>query len=358
MSAMSQARLFRLTLALATFAVIVVAEGSARSQAKMDPVNDRPNPYETIEDFLQVPAAREWGAMPAMELDPDGTSIWVTERCGANTCAGSDLPVVHKIDASGNVVKSFGGGILNWPHGIHIDPDGNIWVTDARAATPEELEKFPDAKGKGHAAYKFSPDGELLMTLGTPGVAGDPPEYLNEPCDVTVAPNGDILVAEGHSGQSANPRPDTVSRISRFTKDGEFIKVIGKRGTGPGEFKTPHALLWDSRGRLLVADRGNNRIQFLDQDGNYLAAWYQFSRPSGLFIDANDMLYVADGESGPESPHGDWHRGIRIGSLEDGKVIALIPEPVSHPEGVAVDKDGNIYGGEVARQVLKKFVRK
>ena len=354
---MSLARPVRLTLALVTFAAIVVAEGSARSQADMEPVNDRPNPYETVEDYLQVPPGREWGAMPAMDLDPDGTSIWVTERCGANTCAGSDLPVVHKIDASGTVVKSFGGGMFNWPHGIHVDPDGNIWATDARAATPEELEEFPDAKGKGHIVVKFSPDGEVLMTLGTPGVAGDPPEYLNSPCDVIVAPNGDILVSEGHSGQAENPPPGTVSRISRFTKDGKFIEVIGTLGSGPGEFKTPHALLFDSRGRLLVADRGNNRIQFLDQDFNYLDEWHQFSRPSGLFIDANEMLYVADGESTPESPHGAWDRGIRIGSLRDGKVMSLIPEPESHPEGVAVDKDGNIYGGEVARQVLKKFVK-
>ena len=206
------------------------------------------------------------------------------------------------------------------------------------------------------------------MTLGMGGMAGDPPAHLNEPCDVVIAPNGDILVAEGHNGQVADPPPGTVSRISRFTKDGEFIGVIGQRGSGPGEFKTPHAIVFDSTGRLLVADRGNNRIQFLDQDYNYLNEWYQFSRPSGLFIDTNDMLYVADGESSPDSADGprEWLRGIRIGSLTDGQVMYFIPQSDIAPEGVAADTSGNVFGGEVLvgpyneeeDQRLRKFVRR
>ena len=106
------------------------------------------------------------------------------------------------------------------------------------------------------------------MTLGTPGMAGDPPQRLNEPCDVVIAPNGDILVAEGHSGQSENPGPTVVSHISRFTSERELIGVIGKLGSGPGELETPHSIAFDSRGRLIVADRGNDRIQILDQDGD------------------------------------------------------------------------------------------
>ncbi len=368
---MSQAHQVRLTLALVTFAAIVVAEGSARSQADMEPINDRPNPYLAVDDHFMMPIAdmprwgepgRTWGSMPAMDTGSDGTSIWVTERCGANSCVGSDLAAVHQFDASGKLVKSFGAGMFAWPHGIHIDREGNVWVTDARSATPQELEQFPDETDKGHTVFKFSPDGELLMTLGTPGMRGDPPESLNEPCDVLIAPNGDILVSEGHSGQGQN----FVSRISRFTKDGEFIGTIGKLGSGPGEFNTPHAIVFDSTGRLIVADRSNNRIQFLDQDGNYLDEWYQFSRPSALFIDTHDMLYVADGESSADSDDGrDWLRGIRIGNLRDGKVMYFIPETEIAPEGVAVDAAGNVYGGEVLigpynggkNQRLRKFVK-
>jgi len=352
----------------------------------MKAVNDRPNPYVTIDDHFMMPIAklpragepgRTWGSMPAMDTGIDGTSIWVTERCGANSCIGSDVNAVHQFDASGKLVKSFGAGMFAWPHGIHVDRQGNVWVTDGRSATPEELQKFPNAAHKGHAVFKFSPDGELLMTLGTPGTAGDPPERLNEPCDVLVAPNGDILVAEGHSGQNENPGPNVVSRISRFSEEGEYIGVIGTLGSGPGEFKTPHAIAFDSAGRLLVADRGNDRIQILDQDGNYLDEWYQFSRPSGLFVDANDMLYVADGESSPDFRDGgmtprpgerwrDWLRGIRIGRVRDGKVLYFIPETEIAPEGVAVDAAGNVYGGEVLtgaynrgkNQRLRKFVKR
>ena len=373
---MRHARPLGLTLAFATLAALVMTEGRALSQADMAPVNDLPNPYVAVENHFVIPIrqlprrtepARTWGSMPAMDLDIDGTSIWITERCGTNSCIGSNLPTVHKFDASGKLVKSFGAGMLAWPHGIHVDREGNVWVTDARSATPQELEQFPDETDKGHQVFKFSPDGELLMTLGMGGMAGDPPAHLNEPCDVVIAPNGDILVSEGHSGQVADPPPGTVSRISRFTKDGEFIGVIGKRGSGPGEFKTPHAIVFDSTGRLLVADRGNNRIQFLDEDYNYLDEWYQFSRPSSLFIDTNDMLYVADGESTPDSADAprEWLRGIRIGSLTDGKVMYFIPQSVIAPEGAAADTSGNVFGSEVLigpyneeeDQRLRKFVR-
>ncbi|HJO37728.1 MAG: peptidyl-alpha-hydroxyglycine alpha-amidating lyase family protein [Vicinamibacterales bacterium] len=383
---MQQRRPIVLTLALAICAAAVPTDARAQSSADMEPVNDRPNPYRTVDDHFMMPIAempragepgRTWGSMPAMDTGIDGTSIWVTERCGANSCIGSEVPAVHRFDASGKLVTSFGAGMFAWPHGIHVDQKGNVWVTDGRSATPEELEQFPDAADKGHTVFKFSPDGELLMTLGTPGIAGDPPDRLNEPCDVLIAPNGDILVAEGHSGQSQDPGPTVVSRISRFTKDGAFIDVIGTLGSGPGEFKTPHAIAFDSSGRLIVADRGNDRIQILDQDGTYLDEWYQFSRPSGLFIDANDMLYVADGESSPDFRDGglrpvagarwrEWLRGIRIGSLRDGKVIYFIPEAEIAPEGVAVDAAGNVYGGEVLigtynsgkNQRLKKFVKR
>jgi hypothetical protein len=111
-----------------------------------------------------------------------------------------------------------------------------------------------------------------------------------------------------------------VARISKFTKDGKFIKSFGKLGSGPGEFRTPHDLAMDSQGRLFVADRGNMRIQILDQDGKYLAEWKQFSRPSGVYI-RNDLIYVADSESNGVAPHPGWKRGIRIGRVKDGSVM-------------------------------------
>ena len=202
------------------------------------------------------------------------------------------------------------------------------------------------------------------MTLGKAGVAGNPPDALTEPNDVVTAPNGDIYVAEGHSGQNNNAPPDTVARISKFTKDGTFIKSFGKLGSAPGEFRTPHALAFDSLGRLFVGDRGNVRLQIFDQDGKFLDQWLQFSRLSGIYIDKNDMLYGVDSESSETSHPGGWKRGMRIGSAKDGKVLYFIPDPeknatgTSAAEGVAVDAQGNIYGAEVGPKAVKKYVKK
>jgi len=182
-------------------------------------------------------------------------------------------------------------------------------------------------------------------------VAGSGPDTFNEPCDVITAPNGDIFVSDGHSGQSDNPPPNTTGRIVKFTKDGKYVKEWGKLGSGPSEFRTPHALAFDSRGRLFVADRGNHRLQIFDQDGKLLETWKQFSRVSGLFIDRNDVLYAIDSESNP-TRHPDWMTGIRIGSTKEDKVLSFIPpHPNGKPEGaagegVAVDRDGNVYAAE------------
>ncbi len=347
-------------VAVLAIVALIGLTGGVSTQDAVKPVNDLPNPYETVKNWGTLPEGRTWGSTGAVNVDRDGTSIWAIERCGSfswqtegrTSCAGSNLPVVLKFDASGKVVRSFGGGLFIFPHGLHVDRDGNVWVTDARAANPSELEKFPDAKGKGHQVVKFSPEGKVLLTLGKAGVAGDPPELLNEPCDVITTPIGDILVAEGHSGQSTNPRPTTVSRISQFSKDGKFIRTWGKLGSGPGEFKTPHALAFDSRGRLFVADRGNNRVQIFEPDGKFVEAWSQFGRPSDVHIDTNGVLYVADSESGPRYYPG-WKRGVRIARVTDGKVTYLIPpHQTDRPEGmsgegVTVDAKGNVYSAEV-----------
>ena len=316
-------------------------------QASVAPTNDLPNPYQGGQNIFKLPEGRTWGSTSAVDIDKDGRSIWVGERCGENSCADpatgkmSPLDPVLKFDATGKLVTSFGADMINWPHGLFADRDGNVWVTDGRGGN-----------GKGHTVIKFSSDGKVLMTLGKPGVAGDGPDTFNVPSDVLVAPNGDIFVADGH-GEKTN------ARIVKFSKDGKFIKAWGKAGKGQGEFDVPHALAMDSSGRLFVGDRSNDRIQIFDQDGKILAEWRQFGRPSGLYIDRNDILYVADSQSG-EKFNVPFRQGIRIGSVKDGKVTAFIteeePKP-NMPEGVAADKDGNVFGGFTNKQTLKKFVK-
>lgn len=350
---MSNSNRARLTCSAALVAILAMGAGNAHTQGNVQPVNDPPNPYQTVEGWAKMPEGRSWGSTSAVDIAPDGKSIWVAERCGGNSCAGSDLPVVLKFDETGKLVKSFGAGMFIFPHGIHVDNQGNVWVTDG---VPPGAAN-PATTGKGHIVVKFSPEGKVLLTLGKAGVPGDGPDTFNQPSDVITAPNGDIFVADGHGG-------NTNARIVKFDKNGKFIKTWGKKGTGPGEFDTPHSLAMDSRGRLFVADRNNNRLQIFDQDGKFLDEWKQFSRISGLYI-RNDVLYAADSESNT-ARHAGWKRGIRIGSVKDGKVIAFIPDPEPNPdrsatsaaEGVAADAKGNIYGAEVGPRALKRYVKK
>ena len=302
------------------------------------------NPYQVVPNHFKLPEGRKMGSSAAIDIDRDGRSVWVFERCGGPSqglaCAESKLDPVLKFDASGKLVKSFGAGMFVSPHGIHVDRQGNIWLVDGTIKN-----------GKGDQVLEFSPDGTLLLTLGKAGVAGSGPDTFGPPSDVLVAPSGDIFVADGHGA-------DTNARIVKFSRDGKFIKAWGRKGSGAGEFDAPHSLAMDSHGRLFVADRGNSRIQIFDQDGKFLAEWKQFGRPSGVFIDKNDMLYAADTQSDDKINPG-FKRGIYIGSAKDGKVTAVItdPDPNGIGEGVAADVDGNIYGALTAGQALKKYVK-
>ena len=347
--------LFALVLAL------MLSGQLAYGQADAQPTNSLPNPYETVKDWAKMPEGRAWGSTSAVEIDKDGKSIWVAERCGTNSCQDSMLDSILHFDENGKLIKSFGAGLLIAPHGIFVDRDGNVWVTDCTCTGggARGADAAAPAPTKGHQVFKFSPDGKLLMTLGKAG-GGRDPEFFFQPNDVLVAPNGDIFISEGHASAAGS-----TARILKFSKDGKFIKSWGKLGTGQGEFDQPHALAMDSRGRLFVGDRNNNRIQIFDQNGTFIQELRQFSRPSGVWVDKNDMLYVADSESESVSRnHNGWKRGIRWGSLKDGKILGFIPDPeekatgTSAAEGVAVDSAGNIYGAEVGPKAVKKYVKK
>jgi streptogramin lyase len=347
------------------------------AQAGTEPVNTAPNPYATVSNFFELPAGRTWGSTSAVEVDRDGKSVWVAERCGANSCVDPatsqirDIPTVFLFNEHGAVVRSFGNGLLTFPHGSHVDRDGNIWFTDGQDNRPRPAAGAPPPPAaaaqaphpqatKGHQIFKFSPTGQLLLTLGKPAGAlptgnANAEEFFFQPNDALVAPNGDIFVSQGHGVP--------VDRLFKFDKTGKFIKAWGKRGTAPGEFDQPHALAMDSKGRLFVGDRNNNRIQIFDQDGKFLEEHRQFSRPSGLFIDKQDNIFVADSESESVARnHNGWKRGIRIGNVKDMKVTAFIPDPVdkslstSAAEGVAADPKGNIYGAEVGPRAVKKYI--
>jgi sugar lactone lactonase YvrE len=350
-------------LAAAVVVGIAMEAGPARTQ-DIAPVNSGANPYRVIRDWAQLnKEGRPWGGSNGVAIDRDGRSVWATDRCSpgvAPGCLGTKANPIHHFDEAGKEIRSFGGGMLVWPHGIHVDRDGNVWVTDARAATPEELTKYPGEDRKGSVVYKFSPEGELLMTLGKPGVRGNPPDALTDPNDAITDPaNGDIYVAESHTSVDD---PNLIGRISVFDRNGRFLRILGRTGTGPGEFRTPHMIAFDSQGRLIVADRHNHRIQIMTKDGKFIAEYREFSRPSGLAIDGSDNIYVADSESTPKS-HPGWLKGIRIGSLKDGKVTIFVPPHKTDApdgamgEGIAIDAAGNVYTAEATVRGVTKYVR-
>ena len=349
---------------LQTSGVRAQARGGTPQTDKVTPVNSGVNPYRVMRDWAQLTIEkRPWGGSNGVAVDKDGKTVWATDRCSPGTvpgCLGTQANPVHHFDESGKEIKSFGGGMFVWPHGIHVDRDGNVWVTDAREPSAEDMQKFPDAKNKGSVVYKFSPDGKLLLTLGKPGVKGNPPEALTEPTDVVTDPsNGDIYVAESHTDVTD---PNLVGRISVFNKTGKFLRSFGKAGMAPGDFRTPHALEFDSQGRLIVADRHNHRVQILTKDGKFVREFDDFGRSSGLAIDKNDVIYTTDSES-TERVHPGWQRGVRIGSLKDGKVTTFIPAHKTEMpegamgEGIAIDAAGNIYTAEANLRGVTKYVK-
>lgn len=350
MSVIKKISQYSLSFLLASLAVLV-ATVNANAQSL-------PNPYRMVDSWAQMPEGREMGAFGDITMDRDGNHVWAIVRCDAPVemfgweCLDSDLDPIMKFDLDGNLVDSFGSGMFIWPHGIHVDNDGNIWATDGVREN-----RRPEGDMRGHAVYKFSPTGELLMTLGTPGSLGNGDYSFNSPSDVITGDNGNIFITDGHV-------PDGNNRVMKYTADGTFITSWGQTGYGPGEFHELHAIAMDSRGRLFIADRYNNRIQLFDQEGNYIATWTQFGRPSGIYFDHNDKIYVADSESDNLQNPG-WEMGIRIGDAEHGWVTEFVMFPWADPrlpigngaEFVAVDSQGDIYTGEPRPRQGRKYVR-
>ncbi|HEV2202630.1 MAG TPA: peptidyl-alpha-hydroxyglycine alpha-amidating lyase family protein [Bryobacteraceae bacterium] len=305
-------------------------------------VNDAPNPYHLVNDWAHMP--RSWAPTNNVFVDAKD-NVWVFDRCEDKGCSGSSVAPIWELSSDGNVLKNFGAGMFVFPHAVVPDKDGNVWVADGNVKD-----------GKGNQVFKLSPDGKVLMTLGKAGEKGAGTDVFDQPTSIAIASNGNIFVAEGHAPTFGN------SRIMHFDRNGKFITTFGHVGSGEGEFKSPHVIVFDSKGRLFVADRSNSRVDIYDQDGKFLAGWKQFGRPSGIWIDRKDTLYVSDSES-EEANNPGCKRGIRIGSARTGKVDYYIPPPpVSDPkypppEGVAADSHGNVYAAAVQAKSVYKYTK-
>ena len=316
------------------------------------------------EPWAKLPGGRQMGSPGGVNIDVDGEHLWAIVRCGNDGtprgsqtyCNDSDLDPIIRFDPDGNAVTMFGSRMFVWPHGLHVDRDGNVWVTEAGEG--ESQVSQGEARLYGHQVFKFSPSGELLMTLGEAGVPGDGPDHFTAPSDVVTAPNGDIFVVDGHNASGNN-------RIVKYSRDGTFIQAFGGTGYGPGQLRGPHAIAMDADGRLFVADRANQRIVVFDQEGNFLSRWTQFGMPSDIWIDDDGKIYVADSESDMRENPG-WEKGIRIGDVSTGWVEHFILDPGDNPpitqggsgaESITVDRYGSIYAGEPRPQRLLKYIK-
>jgi DNA-binding beta-propeller fold protein YncE len=273
--------------------------------------------YRLVEHWAHFPpGVTAWSAATGVDVDADD-NVYVLHRNEA-------MPIMA-FDRHGAFLRSWGQGMVKTTHFLRVDPSGNVWITD---------------RGDMQA-LKFSPRGKLLMTLGRKGVTGDnnSQDAFNGMADLAVTRRGDIFIADGEG-------PNT--RVVKFSKDGRFIKWWGGKGTAPGQFDTPHSIAIDSKGRVYVADRANNRIQIFDQEGTSVDQWTNFGTPWGLFITRNDMLYVVDGTE---------NNCLLIANTKDGKVIDRI-DGLSNPTAVAVDSKGAIYIAEVNGANVKKFEKR
>jgi hypothetical protein len=357
----------RFTLIAALGAITPFGLVAHAQQTQYPKQTQLPNPYRLVENWPTLPKSMnggQWGELIRADIDPKG-NIWVFHRCfntvpaGAATCVGRSEPPILEFDPSGELLTSFGAGMFAFPHGFTVDAQGNVWASDANADAMVLGMSAKDSNGvvRGHQVFKLSSTGNVLMTLGKQGVAGDGPDTFDQPSGIAIASNGDVFVTDGHGKND---------RVVKFSKDGKFIKAWGRHGAGPGEFDQPHDIsIGGSQGRVFVADRSNSRVQIFDQDGNFIAAWKQFGRPSAVFVAKDDTLYVSDSQSNSTVNPG-YTRGITIGSAKDGSLRAFIPDPdldqadvsrISGASGIVADGKGTIYAADVGPHKLRKYVK-
>ena len=281
--------------------------------------------YTSVPDPFTFPAGTSLaGAAASVAFDSKG-HVWVLTRGN---------PSIYEFDNSGKFIRSFGEGLFTRSHGLRIDSEGNIWATDVSANT----------------VMKLSPDGKVLMTLGTKGQRGewnDTTHLLNEPNDIAIARNGDIFVAQGHTpGANGDPR------VLKFDKTGKFIKSWGGKGKETGKFDVAHGLAFDAKGQLWVTDRENQRIQVFDQDGKYIKELKYSGLPCSLDI-GPQSIFMVNGFAG------------QLLKLDlDGKVLGATGKPgkglgeFGEAHMIAVSPKGEVYVADSVNATVQKFVKK
>jgi len=324
------------------------------------------NPYVADMNWYQMPAGRFLGGVSGIDTDRDGASIWIAERCGGiNACDGQQVDMIMKIGEDGKIKKMFGKNLINYPHGLFVDRDNNIWVTDTWSNVMPTVGGSPAPNPNhphpgGAQVIKFDQNGKILLRIGKPGIYGTGPELLSQPSDVVTDSKGNIYVADAHDTAPAN------NRIAKYDKNGKYL--MEWRSCHPSQARQidcSHSIEIDSQDRIFVANRANNVIQIYDTNGKMLAVWPHFGKPTGLMIDDDDNLYVADSQTGAGNGNG-FVKGTHVGSARTGEVKWFIPDPLGNsapwtgagtlsPESVTALKDGRIITASVRPQGLYRW---
>jgi DNA-binding beta-propeller fold protein YncE len=278
---------------------------------------DKPPTYQSVANWLKLPEGAKLGPVAAVATDAKDR-VYVFHR--------GKQPIMV-FDKDGKFLRSWGDAVVKTAHGLRVDRDGNVWITDIGT----------------HQVTKFDAEGKVLLTLGKKEQPGDSQDQFNKPTDVAVAANGDVYVSDGYGN----------SRIVKFSKEGKFLKEWGKKGNGDGEFNLPHVVCLDDQGRVYVGDRENNRVQVFDADGKYLSQWKDSGAPYGLFLTAGGKAFVADGRA----------NDVKLLDLQ-GKVLGRWGEKGSElgqfnsPHWICADSQGAVYVAETGGERVQKFVAK
>lgn len=273
--------------------------------------------FEPQINLLQIPGHITLGGVSAVAVNSKG-QVFMLHR--------AENPVVC-FERTGEFVRSWGNDLIGSGHGLRIDSDDNVWVTDTDR----------------HLVFKFDALGELLLTLGKiddPGLGHD---QFNKPTDVNFGPQGELYVTDGYGN----------SRIMKFDAQGEFVTTWGEPGSGPGQFNAPHAVVIDGDGRVVIADRDNERIQIFTPEGELLETWAGY-KPFGLAMDADGILFVADGQANKILQLNDAGDVVCSWGGEKGTAAGQF----STPHMLEADRQGNLYAAEVAGKRVQKLVRK
>lgn len=278
-------------------------------------------------------------AAEPIDFRPGAAAVTLPDSITLGACSGvavnseGNIYLFHRgqqpiicLDASGRFIRSWGDDVIGSAHGLRIDRDDNVWVTDIG----------------NHQVLKFSPVGKLLLSLGKAGTAGDGVDEFNKPTDIAFGPDGEFYVTDGYGN----------NRVMKFTPNGGFLAQWGEAGGGPGQFNLPHTVVIDRQGRILVGDRENDRVQVFESSGKLIAVWPGFA-PYGLAYDGRGHLFVADG------------RANKVLQLDDnGKVVnswgqeGTKPGEFQLPHMLAADAAGNLYVGEIKGERFQKLIRK